>query len=47
MGLMPRQQGNAKFVEPDCRSPEQMRLANGFCRHLELARTWNTEVAPQ
>jgi uncharacterized protein len=31
--------GNPKLFEPDCRTPEQMRLANAFCRYLEMART--------
>jgi uncharacterized protein len=31
--------GNPKLFEPDCRTPEQMRLANAFCRYLELAIT--------
>jgi uncharacterized protein len=31
--------GNPKLFEPDCRSPEQMRLANAFCRYLEMAHT--------
>ena len=26
------------LLTPDCRAPEQMRLANPFCRFLELAR---------
>ena len=26
------------LLTPDCRTPEQMRLANAFCRFLELAR---------
>jgi uncharacterized protein len=30
--------GNPKLFEPDCRSPQQMRLANAFCRYRELAR---------
>ena len=34
--------GNPKLFEPDCRTPAQMRLANAFCRYLELARV----VAP-
>ncbi len=29
--------GNPKLFEPDCRTPGQMRLANAFCRYLELA----------
>jgi hypothetical protein len=28
----------AAFFEPECRTPEQMRMANAFCRYLELAR---------
>jgi predicted RecB family nuclease len=30
--------GNPRLFEPDCRTPEQMRLANAFCRYRELAR---------
>ena len=30
--------GSPKLFEPECRSPAQMRLANGFCRLLELAK---------
>ena len=30
--------GNPQLFEPDCRTPEQMRMANAFCRYLELAR---------
>ncbi len=30
--------GAPRLFEPDCRTPEQMRLANAFCRYLELAR---------
>jgi uncharacterized protein len=30
--------GSPKLFEPDCRTPAQMRLANAFCRYLELAR---------
>lgn len=29
--------GSPKLFEPDCRTPEQMRLANTFCRYLEMA----------
>jgi hypothetical protein len=25
------------LFEPECRAPEQMRMANAFCRYLELA----------
>jgi len=31
--------GNPKLFEPDCRTPGQMRLANAFCRYLEMAST--------
>jgi len=31
-----------RLLEPECRTPEQMRWANGLCRYRELAR----EVAP-
>lgn len=27
-----------RLFEPECRTPTQMRLANAFCRYLELAR---------
>jgi len=27
-----------ELFAPECRTPQQMRLANGFCRYLELAR---------
>jgi superfamily I DNA and/or RNA helicase len=26
------------LFEPECRTPEQMRMANAFCRYLELAK---------
>jgi superfamily I DNA and/or RNA helicase len=29
--------GNLRLLEPECRSPRQMQLANAFCRYLELA----------
>jgi predicted RecB family nuclease len=29
--------GNPKLFEPECRTPDQMRMANAFCRYLELA----------
>ena len=25
------------LVEPECRTPEQMKMANAFCRYLEMA----------
>jgi uncharacterized protein len=30
--------GNPRLFEPECRTPLQMRLANSFCRYLEVAR---------
>jgi len=30
--------GNARLLEPECRSPRQMQLANALCRYVELAR---------
>jgi uncharacterized protein len=30
--------GSPRLFEPDCRSPRQMKLANAFCRYLEVAR---------
>ncbi len=29
--------GSPSLFEPNCKSPRQMRMANGFCRYLELA----------
>ena len=29
--------GNPALFEPECRTPRQMRMANAFCRYLELA----------
>jgi uncharacterized protein len=29
--------GSPNLFEPECRTPEQMRLANAFCRYLEMA----------
>jgi predicted RecB family nuclease len=29
--------GNPGLFEPECRSPAQMRMANAFCRYLEMA----------
>jgi len=29
--------GSSKLLEPDCRTPRQMQLANALCRYLELA----------
>ena len=27
-----------RMLEPECHTPKQMRLANAFCRYLELAQ---------
>jgi uncharacterized protein len=35
--------GNPALFRPECRTPRQMKMANGFCRYLELARI----VAPR
>ena len=32
---------NPFLFEPECRTPHQMRLANAFCRYLELATVWH------
>ena len=31
--------GSRELFRPECRTPHQMRMAIGFCRYLELART--------
>ncbi|NOU26849.1 MAG: TM0106 family RecB-like putative nuclease [Polyangiaceae bacterium] len=31
--------GNPRLFEPECRTPEQMRMANAFCAYLERATT--------
>jgi len=38
--------GNPQLFEPECRTPEQMRMANAFCRYLELARTVDPPSIP-
>jgi uncharacterized protein len=30
--------GSPRLFEPQCKTPEQMKLANAFCRYLEMAR---------
>ena len=30
--------GSPALFEPECKTPHQMKMANGFCRYLELAR---------
>jgi superfamily I DNA and/or RNA helicase len=34
--------GSPKLLEPDCRSPRQMQLANALCRYIEVAKTVET-----
>jgi predicted RecB family nuclease len=36
--------GNRRLFEPDCRSPRQIKLANAFCRFLEVASEVRIEV---
>ncbi|MGH9465117.1 MAG: DEAD/DEAH box helicase, partial [Thermoanaerobaculia bacterium] len=36
--------GSPRLFEPECRTPRQMRLANAFCRYLELARAVDLSV---
>jgi uncharacterized protein len=33
--------GNPRLFEPECRTPQQMRLANSYCRYIEIARWIN------
>jgi uncharacterized protein len=35
-----------RLFQPDCRTPEQIRLANAFCRYVELARECQDDVCP-
>ena len=39
--------GSPRLFEPDCTSPRQIKLANAFCRMLELARTPLQLVGPE
>jgi uncharacterized protein len=34
--------GSPRILEPECRSPRQMQLANALCRFVELARLAET-----
>ena len=36
--------GSPRLLEPECRSPRQMQLANALCRYVELAQTTETLV---
>ena len=33
--------GSPRLLEPECRSPRQMQLANALCRYAEMARVVN------
>jgi predicted RecB family nuclease len=37
--------GSPLLFRPECRTPKQMRMANGFCRYRELARDIHAEAA--
>ena len=37
--------GSPLIFEPDCRTPQQIRMANAFCRYLELAQTCSGAAA--
>jgi superfamily I DNA and/or RNA helicase len=34
-----------KLFEPDCRNPEQMKLANAFCRYMEMANICDVDFS--
>jgi uncharacterized protein len=34
--------GSPRLLEPECRSPRQMRLANALCRYVEMANVVET-----
>jgi hypothetical protein len=36
--------GNPHLLEPECRTPRQMELANALCRYVEMARI--ADLAP-
>ena len=36
--------GRPRLFEPDCQTPEQMRMANAFCAYLERARVVNVGI---
>jgi uncharacterized protein len=36
--------GSPRLLEPECRSPRQMQLANALCRYVELAHVSGSEV---
>ena len=39
--------GSPRLLEPECRSPRQMQLANALCRYVEMAQIVETPSYPQ
>ena len=39
--------GSPRLLEPECRSPRQMQLANALCRYAEMAQVVETPSYPQ
>lgn len=39
--------GSPRLLEPECRSPRQMQLANALCRYLEMAQTSTGKALPR
>jgi superfamily I DNA and/or RNA helicase len=39
--------GSPALFEPDCQTPKQMKLANAFCRFLEVAREIRSDGLPR
>ena len=38
--------GNPRVFEPECRTPDQIRLANAFCRYKEIAHRAELSTTP-
>jgi hypothetical protein len=38
--------GSPRLLEPECRTPRQMQLANALCRFVELARVLEPATHP-
>ena len=36
--------GSPRLLEPECRSPRQMQLANALCRYAEMAQVVETAI---
>ncbi len=36
--------GSPRLLEPECRTPRQMKLANALCRYVELAQVPETDA---